>query len=151
VERHGVGGGHLQVSAQTRMPGHQVTLCVTDNGSGISPENLNKVFTPFFSTKPVGKGTGLGLSVCYGIIDNLGGEMAVSSRKNEGNHLLHPSATGSQGAGKQVNHQISYRRLHDQCIEEVFQARGDPDSQGEGAGDLLLCHGGFSLCTCFIA
>jgi len=62
----------------------KVTISVADNGSGISPENLNRVFTPFFSTKPVGKGTGLGLSVCYGIIDNLGGEMAVSSRKNEG-------------------------------------------------------------------
>jgi two-component system, NtrC family, sensor kinase len=83
VERHGVEGGHLKVSAQNSLSG-KVTICVSDNGSGISPENLNKVFTPFFSTKPVGKGTGLGLSVCYGIIDNLGGEMAVRSSKNEG-------------------------------------------------------------------
>ncbi|MBR9980036.1 MAG: ATP-binding protein [Desulfatitalea sp.] len=83
VERHGVEGGHLQVSAQMA-DDNQVTLCVADNGAGISPENLDKVFTPFFSTKPVGKGTGLGLSVCYGIIDNLGGTMEVSSRKNEG-------------------------------------------------------------------
>ena len=83
VERHGVEGGRLQVTAQGTENG-KVTISVADNGSGISPENLNRVFTPFFSTKPVGKGTGLGLSVCYGIIDNLGGEMAVSSRKNEG-------------------------------------------------------------------
>jgi two-component system, NtrC family, sensor kinase len=83
VERHGVEGGHLKVSAQNSKNG-RVTVCVVDNGSGISPENLNKVFTPFFSTKPVGKGTGLGLSVCYGIIDSLGGEMAVRSCKNEG-------------------------------------------------------------------
>lgn len=83
LERHGVGGGRLEVSAQNSEAG-RVTLRVTDNGAGISPENLSKVFTPFFSTKPVGKGTGLGLAVCYGIIDNLGGEMAVSSKKNEG-------------------------------------------------------------------
>ena len=82
-ERHGVEGGRLQVTARNTEK-DRVTVLVTDNGCGISPENLSKVFTPFFSTKPVGKGTGLGLAVCYGIVDNLGGEMAVSSRKNDG-------------------------------------------------------------------
>ncbi len=62
----------------------KVKITVKDNGSGISPENLKKVFSPFFTTKPVGKGTGLGLSVCYGIIDSMGGVMEVSSQKGDG-------------------------------------------------------------------
>ena len=57
---------------------------IRDNGSGISSENLKKIFTPFFTTKPVGKGTGLGLSVCFGIIDKMGGEMSVASQVNVG-------------------------------------------------------------------
>jgi two-component system NtrC family sensor kinase len=61
-----------------------VLIEVSDNGSGISPENLKKIFSPFFTTKPVGKGTGLGLSVCFGIIDKMGGLMAVDSQKGKG-------------------------------------------------------------------
>jgi two-component system NtrC family sensor kinase len=57
---------------------------VTDNGAGISPENIKKVFTPFFTTKPPGPGTGLGLSVCYGIVDSMGGRMEVESEKRVG-------------------------------------------------------------------
>ncbi len=59
-------------------------LAVTDNGCGIAPEALEKIFVPFFSTKPVGKGTGLGLSTCYGIIERLGGKIAVSSEPGAG-------------------------------------------------------------------
>ena len=55
-----------------------------DNGAGISPENMKKIFSPFFTTKPVGKGTGLGLSVCYGIVHKMGGTMSVESEKGEG-------------------------------------------------------------------
>jgi two-component system NtrC family sensor kinase len=64
--------------------GDTVEVKVIDNGSGISPENLKRIFSPFFTTKPVGQGTGLGLSVCYGIIDSMGGVMEVESRRNEG-------------------------------------------------------------------
>lgn len=81
--KHGSSGGKLVVEAGLR-DGNQVELSIKDNGCGISQENLKKVFSPFFTTKPVGKGTGLGLSVCYGIIDGMGGKMAVSSEWNEG-------------------------------------------------------------------
>jgi len=83
VERHGSEGGELDIRAGLKNDG-KVQVSVKDNGSGISPENLKKVFSPFFTTKPVGKGTGLGLSVCYGIIDNMGGVMEVSSQKGDG-------------------------------------------------------------------
>jgi len=60
-----------------------VEIGVTDTGSGISKENLNKIFTPFFSTKPQGKGTGLGLAICRGIIERLGGRISVTSDVGE--------------------------------------------------------------------
>jgi len=83
TEKHGAKGGRLLVSVGNRNDG-TVQIDVEDNGSGINPGNLKKVFSPFFTTKPVGQGTGLGLSVCYGIIDKLGGRMEVDSREGEG-------------------------------------------------------------------
>jgi len=83
VEHHGVHGGEIVIESG-REDNHKVKIMVKDNGCGINPQNLNKIFTPFFTTKPVGKGTGLGLSVCYGIIDNLGGIINVSSERGHG-------------------------------------------------------------------
>jgi two-component system, NtrC family, sensor kinase len=54
---------------------------------GISPENMEKVFEPFFSTKPVGKGTGLGLSLCFGIAEAHGGRIDIKSRQGEGTEV----------------------------------------------------------------
>ncbi|MDY6851804.1 MAG: ATP-binding protein, partial [Thermodesulfobacteriota bacterium] len=76
------GGGEITVGLSSR--DDQVDIAVTDNGSGISSENLKKIFTPFFSTKPVGRGTGLGLSICYGIIEKMGGVIEVSSTEGKG-------------------------------------------------------------------
>lgn len=59
--------------------GDIVRMRFLDDGPGISPENLKKLFTPFFTTKPVGKGTGLGLSVSYGMIKEHGGNITVDS------------------------------------------------------------------------
>ncbi len=56
-----------------------VVIEIADTGKGIDPENVDKIFLPFFTTKEVGKGTGLGLSVSYGIIKNLGGKIEVKS------------------------------------------------------------------------
>jgi len=58
-----------------------VRLEVTDNGSGVSPEDETKLFQPFFTTKPVGEGTGLGLSVSQRIIESYGG--TVGYRRND--------------------------------------------------------------------
>ncbi len=56
-----------------------LVIQITDTGNGITPENLERIFEPFFSTRPAGKGTGLGLSVSYGIITSHGGTIEVSS------------------------------------------------------------------------
>ncbi|SHJ39022.1 HAMP domain-containing protein [Malonomonas rubra DSM 5091] len=59
-------------------------LQVSDQGSGISEEDLNHIFDPFFTTKEIGQGTGLGLSIAYGIAEEHGGWIDVDSRLNEG-------------------------------------------------------------------
>jgi len=83
LERHRTDGGHVEIKAAKIRPG-RITVSVTDNGIGIVETNSQKIFSPFFTTKPAGKGTGLGLSVCYGIIQSMGGSMDFSSQSGSG-------------------------------------------------------------------
>jgi signal transduction histidine kinase len=72
----------LRVS--TRDLGGEVEIRVRDNGTGIAPEVRDKLFTPFFTTKPTGEGTGLGLSISYDIVvQQHGGTITVDSRVDE--------------------------------------------------------------------
>ena len=81
--RHGIIGGHLQIEAGPAGD-DAIGIKVVDNGSGIDLENQEKIFTPFFSTKPVGEGTGLGLSICFGIISSMGGALTFKSKPGNG-------------------------------------------------------------------
>jgi len=80
VEAHGKG----RFLVQTRRVARMIQVTFTDDGPGISEENLEKVFDPFFTTKEVGKGTGLGLSICYGLIQAHGGRIYAKSKLGEG-------------------------------------------------------------------
>lgn len=75
-------GGELTFAAFPQ--GSRVTIEVRDTGVGIAPENMSKIYEPFFTTKEVGKGTGLGLAVCYGIIAEHGGRLGVRSNVGVG-------------------------------------------------------------------
>ena len=76
-------GGTVRVKSQLLGGGDHVVISVTDNGPGIPPEHLAKIWSSFFTTKPEGKGTGLGLSITEGIVSDHGGRIDVSSRPHE--------------------------------------------------------------------
>jgi signal transduction histidine kinase len=68
--------------------GAEVLISVKDNGNGISQKILDKIFQPFFTTKPTGQGTGLGLSLSYDIVKAHGGEIKVVAKENEGTEFI---------------------------------------------------------------
>jgi len=72
------------VSVSTKKTGNQVLISVKDNGKGIPQKVLDKIFQPFFTTKPTGQGTGLGLSLSYDIVKTYGGDLKVETKENEG-------------------------------------------------------------------
>jgi signal transduction histidine kinase len=75
-------GGRLNIS--TSQEDSQVKIAISDTGDGIPPENMEKLFTPFFTTKEDVKGVGLGLAISYGIIERHGGKIEVRSEVGKG-------------------------------------------------------------------
>ena len=76
------------VSLSTNKNDRSVMIRVTDNGNGIPQKNLDKIFQPFFTTKPTGQGTGLGLSLAYDIVKAHGGELKVKTKEGEGSEFI---------------------------------------------------------------
>ncbi len=77
------------VTITTQKDNGRIEIKVKDNGNGIPQKNLDKIFQPFFTTKPTGQGTGLGLSLAYDIVTKgHGGELKVETREGEGSEFV---------------------------------------------------------------
>ena len=83
-KKENVAGYEPTVSVSTKKVNDKVEITVADNGNGIPQKILDKIFQPFFTTKPTGQGTGLGLSLSYDIVKAHGGELKVETKENQG-------------------------------------------------------------------
>jgi two-component system, cell cycle sensor histidine kinase and response regulator CckA len=110
-------GGRLQISTAAvtidaerarlnpeAVEGHFVSLTFADTGCGIAPENVGRIFEPFYTTKELDRGTGLGLATVYGIVKQHQGWITVRSRVGEGTtfEIFLPSSAGKSGALQRV-------------------------------------------------
>jgi PAS domain S-box-containing protein len=84
LEAHGRGKLLVRTSTEVNI----IRITFSDNGPGISAENIKKIFDPFFTTKEVGKGTGLGLSICFGLIQAHGGRIYADSKLGQGSTFI---------------------------------------------------------------
>ncbi|WP_245739279.1 PAS domain-containing protein [Sphingomonas rubra] len=99
--------GMPAVRAHPAIAGDFVTIAVSDTGSGIAADKIDKIFEPFFTTKGVGEGTGLGLSQVFGFTKQSGGEVVVESRQGEGARFVmylpaSPDDAGDAGSGAEA-------------------------------------------------
>ena len=81
-------GNQAKGGLGTKFGGAEVVIKVSDNGPGIPQKILDKIFQPFFTTKPTGQGTGLGLSLSYDIVKAHGGELKVETKEGEGSTFI---------------------------------------------------------------
>ena len=86
--KQNIAGYEPTVEVSTKKDGNSVFVSVKDNGSGIPQKALDKIFQPFFTTKPTGQGTGLGLSMSYDIVKAHGGELKVESKEGAGSEFI---------------------------------------------------------------
>ncbi|MFD2200552.1 ATP-binding protein [Shivajiella indica] len=87
-DKRNLEGLHPLVIVSTKNLGDKIEISVKDNGPGIPDSIKDKIFQPFFTTKPTGQGTGLGLSLSYDIVKAHGGELKVESREGEGSEFI---------------------------------------------------------------
>jgi len=99
-------------------PGQYVSLCVTDTGSGIPADIVDKIFDPFFTTKPIGQGTGLGLSMIHGFVRQSGGQVRVYSEPDKGTTmcLYLPRYTGELDAVDALDPDIDGHPGHGETV-----------------------------------
>jgi PAS domain S-box-containing protein len=145
-------------------PGQYVSLCVTDSGTGMTPQVIARAFDPFFTTKPLGQGTGLGLSMIYGFVRQSGGQVRVYSEIGKGTTMClyfprhmgavetdaaHGGETMERGFGETVlvvDDEPTVRMLIAEVLGENFynivEAQDGPSAlkllQGEGRIDLMI-------------
>ena len=83
-KKSGIANYEPKVSVSTKQLKNQIVITVKDNGNGIPKHVLDKIYQPFFTTKPTGQGTGLGLSMSYDIVKAHSGELKVETKDGEG-------------------------------------------------------------------
>jgi two-component system, NtrC family, sensor kinase len=86
AEKHKQGNNGYEPTCvvSTKKENGKLLITVKDNGGGIPKNSIDKIFQPFFTSKPTGEGTGLGLSLSYDIVKAHGGELKVESKEDEG-------------------------------------------------------------------
>jgi two-component system, NtrC family, sensor kinase len=87
-KKSGIEGYEPTVSVSTKKVADKVLISLRDNGNGIPQKIVDKIFQPFFTTKPTGQGTGLGLSLAYDIVKAHGGELKVETKEGEGSEFI---------------------------------------------------------------
>ena len=117
-------------------PGRYVSVCVTDDGEGMSSETVERAFEPFFTTKEVGKGSGLGLSMVYGFVRQSNGHVAIYSELGLGTsiRLYLPVAEDSPGAHAATSN--GDVRNAPQGNETIFVVEDDPFVRGHAITSL---------------
>ena len=123
-------------------PGRFVRIRVTDTGTGMDTETLQRAFEPFFTTKPKGQGTGLGLATVYGIVNQAGGDVSIYSELGVGTrvHVLLPASDASPRAPKA---EVFAPRQHASATILVVE---DADDLRE-ITDLILTKNGYRVIT----
>ena len=110
-------------------PGQYVLVCVSDTGTGMSKEVIERAFDPFFTTKPIGEGTGLGLSQVYGFVKQSGGHIKIYSEVGEGTtvKIYLPRYTGHD---VEAEPQTVEYIPHGSSDEVILVVEDDPDVRG---------------------
>ncbi len=153
-----------EVRVVTRVIDGKVAIDVCDTGAGMPAAVLNRLFTPFFTTKPIGLGTGIGLSICHRIISDLGGEITVESEVGKGTTFRvlltatneiegrratavpHPSRPGRRGRVLVVDDEAAIGRV----IERTLRREHEVTCVLNGHDALKLISGGqrFDVILC---
>lgn len=125
------GGGRITIEAGNKHldqrgalrhdmdPGDYLSICVTDTGTGMEPQVIERVFEPFFTTKPIGQGTGLGLSMVYGFARQSGGQVRIDSEVGMGTTVC-----------------IYLPRYHGEPVNDAPD--GSPSEQIKAGGETVL-------------
>lgn len=145
VENVNVGPEVLQSHPKAK-PGPYVLISVTDTGTGIPPELIDKIFDPFFTTKPVGQGTGLGLPTVLGIVESHGGILHVDSQPGKGTVFkVYLPATPTEK--ERDGHEDQSALLPDGNGETILVVDDEP-AMRDIASRILKSHGYRPLTAC---